>query len=475
MNETLSILGIPFNNNTLEETVHQIIRMTEQYASDRRPRQVATANVDFLVNALGWRSSKPRHPELLNVLRRADLVTADGMPLVWLSALLATPLKARVTGADLVPALARRCAHEGLSVYFLGGRDNVAREAAEELRRLFPGLLVAGTDAPFVHTAGTDIADSEIKDKPVIDKINRAAPDILLIGFGNPKQEIWFNRNRHNLNVPVTIGVGGTFEFIIGTVKRAPSWMQHRGLEWIWRISQDPQRLIKRYMLGLIKFSIMALPQLIYLPMLDRLTTNHAPPIIVDNTLVLPARFDRDNINDAKDMFGDANALDLSRCRYIDPAAAGLLLDLSRSGRLRIVNNRPERLLSILRCADLPPAVPSPGDMLNIEQHRHGEHLEMTISGILDADHIRNIDRTLIYKNLPDADCTVDLSNLDSIDGSGIEVLLKLHRHQRTRNKRLLLINPSPSVLQMFTVARVIKSFTITDSPEQARRILYND
>ncbi len=132
--DTIAILGIPIDNLTMEETVERIFAMIEAYANDGRPRQVATVNVDFVVNTLSWRLSRIRHPELLDILRRADLVTADGMPIVWTSKLLRTPLKERVTGADLVPRLAEEAAKRQKSIYFLGGLGDVGKKAAELLR-----------------------------------------------------------------------------------------------------------------------------------------------------------------------------------------------------------------------------------------------------------------------------------------------------------------------------------------------------
>jgi len=264
ISETVVILGIPADNLTMDETVDRIFSMIEAYQRDQRPRQVATVNVDFVVNTLTWRLGRIRHPELLDILQRADLVTADGMPLVVISKLLGSPLKGRVTGADLVPRLAKDAAERGKSLYFLGGREAAARGAAALLQERYPNLVIAGIDSPFVSIEGENLADAEEVDREIVARINHARPDILLIAFGNPKQEVWFNRNRNRLRVPVSIGIGGTFEFIVGSVRRAPIWMQRAGLEWIFRISQDPGRLWKRYMVGFFKFGLMVWPAVLY-------------------------------------------------------------------------------------------------------------------------------------------------------------------------------------------------------------------
>jgi len=119
----------------MDETVEHIFAMIDAYKEDNRPRQVATVNVDFVVNTLTWGLKHIRHPELLDILWRADLVSADGMPIVWTSKLLGTPLKGRVTGADLVPRLAEEAAKHGKSIYFLGGRGDVGKKAAELLKK----------------------------------------------------------------------------------------------------------------------------------------------------------------------------------------------------------------------------------------------------------------------------------------------------------------------------------------------------
>lgn len=260
--DCVNSLGIPVDNLSLQQAVDRIVSMARR--RDGYPRLVSTLNVDFLVNSLGYAFTRPRHPELLNVLRNSDMVTADGFPIIWLSKIMGKPLKQRVTGSDMTPALAARAAREGLSLFLLGGAEGVAAAAAESLQAANPGLKIAGTSAPFVHVEGDALADFEADDAKVLQQINNSGADILLVGLGNPKQELWFNRNRHRLQVPVSIGVGGTFEFITGSVKRAPAWMQKINLEWMYRITQDPGRLWRRYAQGILKLGILTAPLMYY-------------------------------------------------------------------------------------------------------------------------------------------------------------------------------------------------------------------
>nr|MBC8394084.1 WecB/TagA/CpsF family glycosyltransferase [Deltaproteobacteria bacterium] len=349
--DTIIILGIPVDNLDMDETVDHIFEMIEAFKADGRSRQVATVNLDFVVNTLTWGLKHIRHPELLDILRRADLVTADGMPIVWTSKLLGTPLTGRVTGADLVPRLAEEAAKHGKSIYFLGGRGDVGKKAAELLRNRYPNLRVAGTDAPFVHTEGAALSGAEEEDQAIIERINRSGADILLIGFGNPKQEIWFDRNINRLKVPVSIGIGGTYEFITGSVARAPVWMQETGLEWIFRITQDPKRLWKRYFVGFLKFGLMVLPAILYhkyrrllfdlyyrAGMVPDVHTHPADnsEIASVGVITLPISLDaaavmriKENIEKKAGQYSNT-ILDFNRVDFIDSSGLGMLVTLWR-------------------------------------------------------------------------------------------------------------------------------------------------
>ena len=244
---TSRLFGIPVARVTEAEAVGRIVSLAKERRG-KRAAFVATLNVDFVANAVGgWPFSG--NDELWGYLRNADLVTADGMPIVLLSKMLGMALPERVTGADMVPQICRRCAEEGLSVYVLGGDRDALDEAFAKMD--IPNLKIAGLDPAFVKL---DVDQPEI-----VERINAAKPDILFVALGNPKQELWMGRNAAKLDVGAMIGIGGTFNFIAGRVKRAPRWMQRCGLEWIYRIIQEPGRLWKRYAYGLVKFSWLSL------------------------------------------------------------------------------------------------------------------------------------------------------------------------------------------------------------------------
>jgi N-acetylglucosaminyldiphosphoundecaprenol N-acetyl-beta-D-mannosaminyltransferase len=240
--ELVIILGVPVDNLTMAEALDRFEVFVESGRVDGRSRQVVTVNADFVKNGLG-------DPELRFLLQDADLATADGMPLVWGARLLNVPLKGRLAGSDLVPRLAERAAQKGYSIFLLGGARGVAALAAQKLQARYPGLKIAGLLAPPVSSVLE-------MDPTILESIRAARPDILLVAFGNPKQEKWIGMYKKELAVPVMMGVGGSLDFVAGMTHRAPAWMQRSGLEWLFRLIQEPGRLWRRYVSDLAMFGV---------------------------------------------------------------------------------------------------------------------------------------------------------------------------------------------------------------------------
>lgn len=234
MRKLLVVLGVPVDNLTMDEALARCDEFITVGRATGRTHQITTVNADFVVNSL-------HDPELQRILQESDMSTADGMPLVWGARLLGGRLSGRVTGADMVPALAHRAAQRGYSIFFLGAREGIAAKAATILQERNPGLKVAGVLSPPPRPI------LEI-DRSVVEEVKAAQPDILLVAFGNPKQEKWIRMYAHELQVPICIGVGGTFDMIVGVTKRAPPWVQKIGMEWAYRLLQEPRRLAKRYL-----------------------------------------------------------------------------------------------------------------------------------------------------------------------------------------------------------------------------------
>ena len=234
----VAIIGVPFDNVTLAETVDRISAMI----ASGRPHYVVTANMDFLVQALG-------DVELRRILLEADLVLCDGTPLVWASRWLGNPLRERVAGADLVPVLIREAARQGHRVFLLGAGAGVAASAAERLTREHPSLIISGHYSPPFSKL------LEMDHEEAMRRIREARPDVLLVSFGCPKQEKWISMHYRSLGVPVIIGVGAALDFLADRVRRAPPWMQRGGLEWGYRLMQEPRRLFRRYANDVVRFA----------------------------------------------------------------------------------------------------------------------------------------------------------------------------------------------------------------------------
>jgi len=226
-----------FDNVTLAEAVARIDALVRA----KRPALVVTPNVDHLV-----RLQQDR--EYAALVARADLVLADGQPIVWQSRLLGTPLKERVAGSDLFPRLCEHAAATGHRVFFLGGDVGAAEAAGRALQQRFPSLQVVGTYCP-PHGFEADREEC----RRAVEAVRAAAPDLLFIGLGSPKQERWAAQHSSALGPLVALGVGISFSFVAGFVQRAPAWMRRCGLEWFHRLCMEPRRLWKRYLTDLVR------------------------------------------------------------------------------------------------------------------------------------------------------------------------------------------------------------------------------
>ena len=240
---TVDMFGLRFDRVDMAGAVAQVMAA----AQARLPGLVVTPNVDQIVKF-------DADPFMHQVYRSALHVYADGMPLVWISRLLDHQgLPARVTGADLLPAVCCKAAEDGLSVYFCGGELGVAQAAADSMRARFSSLVVAGVNCP-PHGFERD----EKQSAQLVDDINRSGAHILFLGVGAPKQEKWAFQRLPHLNVGPILCVGAAFSFAAGLVHRAPRWVRDCGMEWAWRLGQEPLRLWRRYLMDDMKIFALA-------------------------------------------------------------------------------------------------------------------------------------------------------------------------------------------------------------------------
>lgn len=233
--ESLRVLGVRVDCVTTAQT----IALMDEMIASRRPHQAVTVNPEFVMRA-------QRDATFRVVLEEADLALPDGQGILWAARRLGRPLPERVTGSDTTPLLAQLCAQRGYRPFLLGAAPGVAERAAQALIRANPALQVAGTYAGSPAPAEED---------EIVERILTARPDVLLVAYGAPAQDVWIHRNLQRLGVPLCMGVGGTLDFIAGVTPRAPLWMRQRGLEWLYRLLRQPRRW--RRMLALPRFAVL--------------------------------------------------------------------------------------------------------------------------------------------------------------------------------------------------------------------------
>lgn len=225
---TRRLFGLDFADLTLAEAADAVVTLALGSAP---PSFVVTPNVDHLVRL-------EERPQLRELYARAALVLADGMPIVWASRVLGCPLRARVTGADLLPVLVARGERHDLRLFFLGGRPGAAERAAERFARLHPRLRKPDSYAPRLG-----FEDDATENARAVAAVQAASPHLLFVALGSPKQEQWIARHLHLLGARVALGVGGAVDFAAGMARRAPPWLQRAGLEWAYRVAREPWRL----------------------------------------------------------------------------------------------------------------------------------------------------------------------------------------------------------------------------------------
>ncbi|MDF7801576.1 WecB/TagA/CpsF family glycosyltransferase [Pontiellaceae bacterium B1224] len=472
----LVIYGVPFHNVTFNEAVEWIVDRVRS----GRPANIATANLDFVTKA--WHD-----PELQRILIDADLVLADGFPMVKLSPFFGPQLKDRVTGSDLTPLLAARAAQDGLSVFGLGGAAGVAEKALEILKKRHPELKIAGSySPPFAPLLDMD-------HRKILQRLEKSRPDILLVAFGSPKQEKFISMHVRGWNVPVTMGIGASLDFIAGAQRRAPVFFQKCCLEWLWRICSNPRRLFIRYLANL-HFLFSASRQMFLInQMRDKpgpfqtledsdFQTLEKMGIAADRfqpleSETLAAEFVTriDGVAQGRNLLLDLHALP-----WLNSLELGALLEINKFCRqwgkrliLYAPRSKVRRLLEICRLTDYFNVATRIDEVQGIvefiEEHVEGEMayemgaLKLELPVELTAATLPAFEQQMsfIHEELKEKGglktVEVDASQLDFIDSSGLGFLISLKKTTQGKGVSMSITHLAPKPRRTFEIARVDK------------------
>jgi len=472
----LVVYGVPFHNVSCDEAIDWIVERVRS----GRPASIATANLDFVTRA--WND-----PELQRILIDADLVLSDGFPIVRLSPFFGPKLKGRVPGSDLTPLLAKRAASEGLSIYGLGSAKGVAEEALEMLQNRHPDLKIAGTySPPFAPLL-------EMNHRNILKRLEAAKPDILFVALGSPKQEKFISMHVHGWNIPVAMGVGASLDFITGEQKRAPAWMRRIGLEWLWRIGCNPRRLFRRYLANL-HFLFSASRKMVsihYMP--DR--PNAARPLEdaeierLNRQGIEVERFlglkDEEAANEFVERLSQSSSgrnllLDIHTVPWLDSMELGALLEVNKARRrqgkrLILYAPRPKvrRLLDTCRLSDYFDSVIRLDEVEKMAQNlnEHSEGCTAYLEGALTLELPMELTAATLSQFEREADfihhelqsqgilktVSVDASQLDFIDSSGLGFLISLKKATQDEGVSMSISNLGGKARRVFEIARVDK------------------
>ena len=232
----IDLLGSSLNCLTMQET----LIVVDEIIKKRIPTQHVVVNASK-INLMS------KDEKLRVIINECPLINADGQSIVWAGRFLGFFIPERVTGIDLFTELVKKASTEGLRLYYIGSEEEVIQEVIRLHRKQYPSLIVAGFRNGYFK---------EEEEAKIVREIHQSQPDILFVAFSSPKKEYWINKYKEQLNIPFMMGVGGSFDVVAGKTKRAPNWMQIVGLEWFYRLIQEPKRMFSRYVKGNTKFII---------------------------------------------------------------------------------------------------------------------------------------------------------------------------------------------------------------------------
>jgi N-acetylglucosaminyldiphosphoundecaprenol N-acetyl-beta-D-mannosaminyltransferase len=432
--------------------------------ASRRPQYVVTANVDFLVQAR-------RDEELRRILVDADMVLCDGTPLVWASRLLGNPLPERVAGSDLVPQFLRVAARKKYRLFFLGATAEANELAAKNVQARFPGVNIVGHYSPPFQPL------LEMDNHEIARIIRASDPDVLCVAFGCPKAEKWIAMNYRSLGVPVTIGVGATIDFLAGKMRRAPVWMQRAGIEWIFRLCQEPRRLFKRYFTDMWVFSGSITTQFWAMRSRPRKLVNGpvTQPMAAGSSwqsVQVLERLDAQAVRQAAKSWENLMAtnshcqLDLAQVKFIDSTGAAILARLQNKLRARgrhLILLSPSaaviRSLSLMRWRDFFEIGHDASKARELIQAREAERRAQVLNGmwrpLIWRGEITSTNAAQIWKATRKEICSmnsgcklwiVDLSQVRFMDSSGVKVMQRVKQYAPLHGTQVRFTQVPPTV-----------------------------
>lgn len=493
--KVLSIKGVPITDLNIEDLVELILKDVEMYnkehprgdisaIEDYPPKFINTmdASIYAKVHQFSWRNVK--NPELLSILRSSDFTTTDSLSIVWLSSLLGNKLQERISGVNLVSALAKAIGHQKKSVYLLGNDEETAEYASDHLETQNPGLQVVGLACPKININGANLVEESHRDELLLQAINLAAPDVLFICLDQPIKEIWFERVRHKLRVPIAVGIGNAFELLTEKVRKNSKHKQS---------NLTSLRPLRQNLWGSAILLLSSIPLVLYHRFnqfaawlrsgnenkkMEKTLLFFSPNRSIA-VIRFPDILKASNCEEISQALEEAFAhdvliLDAKRTKHIDIEAMGLLLNAWT--RAKMVNKEfygfgislgLMNLFKLHKVWDIISKVVcnEAGDVINrLQHHRQPSSLyesifqeenQVVLSFLGKLDNTQNYDEyfskyvSILYKK----DCIINFSYCSYIDNSGFIFLLQLKQLVESNGKKLSMTGISRKLSYQFKVS----------------------
>lgn len=461
------LLGLPFNLMTMDETIEDAVAQIDA----RKPGYYITANADFIAQAYG-------NEALKDILFHADRVVCDGMPLVWLSRYFKPELPERVAGSDMVFRLFAEARKRGWKIFFLGSDESTLTQTKGILEKEYEGIQIVGTFAPPFGKV-----DAWPNDE-ITTMIKESSPDLLLVAVGCPKQEYWISRYYKDVEVPLSIGIGASLDFISGSQTRAPEWIQKIGMEWMWRMLSDPKRLLKRYAKDLYYLGLLSLRQRALLVKRSgdsvgmafaesQTLSSGERTEVVYHQLSWSGSVEYGSIDEVKlpPNFDRAVLLDTSSVDFIDSSGVGLLAKLAREARQKGVSfalvqpsSVVENVIKAMRLEGQIPVFQNEADALSFIESEAKEFGEQRTERIVklpppfgrkeNAECLKVLNQAV--EDAGDGErLSLDLSELELVDSFAISRFLSAYRQMREKEGQLRLIRLTPQAEQTLRMTGV--------------------